>query len=116
MPEFISLIFFKSSAGREPMRDWLLELGEADRRVIGQDLQRLQYRWPVGMPLARHLADGVWEVRSNLPGGKIGRVLFCAHDGALIALHGFMKKTQKTPPAELNLALTRMRAIKGDRP
>lgn len=80
---------------------------------MGQDLQRLQYRWPVGMPLARHLMDGVWEVRSDLPDGKIARVLFCAHDGALFALHGFIKKTRKTPLAELRIARQRMKAIKG---
>jgi hypothetical protein len=61
----ISLVFFRTFGGSEPVRDWLKALLPEDRRIIGQDLQRLQYRWPVGMPLARALSKGLWEVRAN---------------------------------------------------
>jgi phage-related protein len=111
MPEKISLVFFQTAAGNEPVRDWLKALPEADRRVIGQDLQRLQHRWPIGMPLARPLAKGLWEVRSNLPDNRIARVIFCFHETELVALHGFIKKSQKTPKAELDLALDRKKEL-----
>jgi antitoxin HicB len=68
-----------------------------DRRIIGLDLMRVQFGWPIGMPLVRNLKDGLWEVRSDLPGGRIARVMLCFHDSALVALHGFIKKSQKTP-------------------
>ena len=66
--------------GNEPVRDWLKELPQEDRQAIGQDLQRVQYRWPVGMPLARPLGQGLWEVRTNLAGNRIARVIFCFHE------------------------------------
>jgi phage-related protein len=107
-----SLVFYRTETGNEIVRDWLRGLERADRNAIGQDLMRLQFRWPVGMPLCRSLADGVWEVRSNLTTNRIARVLFCFIDGRLLALHGFIKKTQKTPVTELDLARKRMSAFK----
>jgi phage-related protein len=68
---------------------------------------RVQYRWPVGMPLCRSLGDGLWEVRSALPSNRIARVLFSAHQGRIVALHGFIKKTRKTPDEDLALARRR---------
>ena len=47
----ISLIFYRTAAGSEPVRDWLKGLDEVDRQAIGRDLLRAQWRWPVGMPL-----------------------------------------------------------------
>jgi phage-related protein len=87
---------------------WLRELDAADRSIIGQDLMRVQFRWPVGMPLCRSLGGGLWEVRSNLSSNRIARVLFCFDTSRIIALHGFIKKTRKTPDAELQLARKRM--------
>ena len=94
------------------MLDWLRGLAPKDRNTIGQDLMRVQFRWPVGMPLCRPLGGGLWEVRSDLTSNRIARVLFCFSEGRLIALHGFIKKTQKTPDAELALARKRMREFK----
>jgi phage-related protein len=48
-------------------------------------------------------------VRSALPGNREARVLFCPAEGQMVLLHGFMKKTQKTPAADLNLAVKRMK-------
>jgi phage-related protein len=73
---------------------------------------RAQWRWPVGMPLCRAMGRGLWEVRSNLPSGRIARVLFCVDRNELIALHGLIKKTQKTPASDLELARRRMREVK----
>jgi phage-related protein len=90
--------------------DWLKSLPADERKEIGRDLMRVQWRWPVGMPLCRSLDDGLWEVRSNLP-GRIARVLFYIHGGSIVALHGFIKKTQKTAQADLDLAKKRMEEI-----
>ena len=92
--------------------DWLRGLAPKDRNSIGQDLMRVQFRWPIGMPLCRPLGGGLWEVRSDLTSNRIARVLFCFSEGRLIALHGFVKKTQKTPDAELTLARKRMSEFK----
>ena len=51
-------------------------------------------------------------MRSDLTSNRIARVLFCFSEGRLIALHGFIKKTQKTPDVELALARKRMRELK----
>lgn len=107
----IPLVFFRTKTGKEPVRDWLKELDRLDRLEIGRDLQRAQYRWPVGMPLARALSNDLWEIRTDLPSKKIARVFICFHTGTLYALHGFIKKTQKTPDAELDLARRRKKEI-----
>jgi len=107
----IPLLFYRSLAGTEPVLEWIKSLPPDDRREVGRDLMRAQWRWPVGMPLCRHMGDGLWEVRSSLPGGRIARVLFCTHQGSLVALHGFIKKTQKTSPDDLELAKKRMKEV-----
>ena len=105
------VVFYQSANGAEPVREWLKGLSPADRRAAGQDLMRLQYRWPVGMPLCRPIGDGLWEVRTALPSRRIARLLFCFHAGELYVLHGFIKKTQKTPDQDLALARKRMKEI-----
>lgn len=112
-PRRIPVVFYRTRAGAEVVRDWLRSLDEADRNAIGLDLMRVQFRWPVGMPLCRPMGDGLWEVRISLPGNRIARVLFGVHEEKIIALHGFVKKTQKTPPAELTLARKRMKEFTG---
>jgi phage-related protein len=71
----------------------------------------VQYRWPVGMPIARPLGKGLWEVRTTLPSHRIARVIFCFHGEVLVALNGFVKKTQKTPKDEIDLALDRKKEM-----
>lgn len=107
----IPLVFYKSASGSEPVREWLKELDPEDRKAVGLDLMRAQWRWPVGMPLCRPMGDGLWEVRTELPSRRIARVLFCVHACQLVALHGFIKKTQKTPDDELKKARKRQKEI-----
>ena len=61
------------------------------------------------MPLCRPMGDGLWEVRSELPGNRMARVLFSVQQGKILVLHGFIKKSQKTPAADLALARKRNR-------
>ncbi|MBV9612650.1 MAG: type II toxin-antitoxin system RelE/ParE family toxin [Acidobacteriaceae bacterium] len=112
MPE-IPVRFYRTAAGREPVLDWLRALDKEDRQVIGFDLMRVQFGWPIGMPLVRNLGDGLWEVRSDLPSDRIARLLFCFHERLLVVLHGFIKKTQKTSPNDLAIARRRMKEATG---
>lgn len=99
--------FYRSDSGREPVREWLKSLDAADRRIIGEDIKDVEFSWPVGMPLVCSLGREIWEVRSSLPHGRIARVLFCAERECMVLLHGFMKKTRKTPKQDIDLAITR---------
>jgi len=103
----LRVVFFRSELGREPVREWLKELDRDDRKVIGEDIKLVQFRWPLGMPLVGKLEPDLWEVRSRLPGGRIARVCFTVEHGEMALLHGFIKKTQKTPVSDLELARQR---------
>jgi phage-related protein len=70
---------------------------------------RVQYRWPLGMPLVRNLGSALWEIRSALP-TRIARTLFFVHQEEIVLLHGFIKKTRKTPTEDRALALQRKNA------
>lgn len=78
--------------------------------MVGESIKDVEFSWPIGMPLVRSLGRDLWEVRSRLKQGRIARVLFCVENEQMILLHGFIKKTQKTPPGEIDLALKRKRA------
>jgi phage-related protein len=103
--------FYQLSSGREPVREWLKALGDEDRKIVGEDIKDVEFSWPIGMPLCRALGKGLWEVRSDLTHGRIARVLFCIHGGCMVLLHGFIKKTQKTPAADIELATKRRKEI-----
>jgi phage-related protein len=107
----IPLSFWRSAAGREPVREWLRELEKPDRAVIGGDLRTLQFGWPIGMPLVRKLVDRIWELRSTLPSGREARLLFTANGHRIVVLSGFIKKSQKTPAGEIELARRRLREL-----
>jgi phage-related protein len=103
--------FYRSIAGAEPVRDWLRGLPPDDRKIVGRDIATAEFGWPLGMPLCRSLGGGLWEVRSDLPGGRIARVVFCAADGRMVLLHGFVKKTRATPRPDLDLARRRKKEL-----
>lgn len=102
MPKFRAS-FFRTTAGAEPVRDWLLSLSRDDRREIGKDIAYVQYKWPIGKPRVDNLRGGIWEVRSRLA-NRIARVLFAVDGQEIVLLHGFIKKTQRTPSADMELA------------
>jgi phage-related protein len=110
-PHKIPLVFCRSDTGIEPVREWLKELPEVERQAIGQDLLRVQWRWPVGMPLCRPMGEGIWEIRTDLPTRRTARVLIAVHRGHLVALHGFIKKTRTTPEDDLALARKRRKEL-----
>jgi phage-related protein len=108
----LAVVFFRSSAGSEPVREWLRDLDRSDRREIGADILAVQKGWPLGLPLCRSLGKGLWEVRSNLPSRRIGRVILAFDGDVIVLLNGFIKKTQKTPVSEIETALKRLKEMK----
>jgi phage-related protein len=109
IPKPLSLQFWRSNGGREPTRDWFRSLLKADREVLGDDLRRVQFGWPLGMPLVKHLGSGLWELRSSLQGRREARVIFIVDDLGIVVLNGFIKKSQKTPLKEIELAKDRLK-------
>lgn len=110
-PKKLTVAFYRSRSGAEPVREWLKGLPTEDRQTLGHDLRLVELGWPIGMPLCRPLGGGLWEVRSALPSSRIARVLFCATAGHMVLLHAFIKKTQKAPDSELDLARRRQKEI-----
>jgi phage-related protein len=111
----IPALFYQSESGKQPVRDWLMKLDVADRKTIGTDIKTVEFGWPIGMPTCRAMGKGLYEVRSSLSGGRIARVLFCIYNEQMVLLHGFIKKTQKTPKQELELALDRKNKVETSR-
>lgn len=102
----VQAVFYRTEAGGEPVRAWLKGLpSREDRKRIGEDIKTVEFGWPVGMPVCRSLGSGIYEVRSNLDQNRIARVLFYFDKNQqMVLLHGFIKKTQKTPDEDLKLA------------
>lgn len=105
--KIIEVIFYCSDNGNEPVREWLLSLDPIDRKTIGEDIMVAEFGWPIGMPVVKNLEKGLWEIRSNISDGKISRVIFTVQGKKMVLLHGFVKKTQKTPKHDLDLARKR---------
>ena len=108
----LTVVFFRSEVGAEPVREWLLDLSREDRKTVGQDIKTAQYGWPLGMPLIRKLEPGLWEVRSHISAG-IARTVFTVDEGLMVLLHGFVKKSARTPAGELKVARHRLAKLRG---
>jgi phage-related protein len=107
IPYVLSVVFYRTESGKEPVREWLKELSKEDKRKIGEDIKTAQLGWPLGMPLIRKIQKDLWEVRTTLESG-IARVFFTVDEEYMILLHGFIKKSKKTPQHELNTAIVRL--------
>ncbi len=107
----IEVVFFRTAAGMEPVRRWLLGMPKADRTRIGDDIRTVEFGWPIGMPVCRPLGGGLYEVRSNIADG-IARTIFAIDGDEMVLLHGFVKKSQKAPKPELDLARARWKQFR----
>ena len=103
----LTVVFFRTGSGHEPVREWLKSLDKMDRKAIGEDIKLIQFRWPLGMPLVRKMEPDLWEVRTRLSGGRIARVFFTVRAHQMALLHGFLKKARKTPASDLKVARSR---------
>ncbi|MDQ6618118.1 MAG: type II toxin-antitoxin system RelE/ParE family toxin [Pseudomonadota bacterium] len=108
LPNRLNALFFRTTNGNEPVRDWLKGLTKEQRKAIGEDIAYVQFKWPIGKPRVDHLRGSIWEVRSSL-GNRIARTLFAVESGQMILLHGFIKKTQRTPNDDIQLAERRLK-------
>lgn len=111
MEPLLNVHFYATDLGAEPVREWLKQLPAIERRTIGEDIKTVQFGWPLGMPLVRHMGGGIWEVRIRLE-NRIARVLFVLEGATMVLLHGFIKKTQTTPQADLDLAKERLKQLR----
>lgn len=107
----IEAVFYELPSGNEPVREWLKDLSDRDKKIIGRDIAMAEYGWPIGMPTCKSLKGGLYEIRSDLSSNRIARVIFCIYAGKMVLLHGFIKKTQKIEDADLELARKRKREI-----
>lgn len=105
--------FYIAKSGREPVRDWLRELDNADKKTIGEDIATLQYSWPIGKPKCAPIVGrrGLYEIRSSISSGRIARILFVLRGSKLVLLHAFIKKSRKTPPKEIAIGVSRQNEI-----
>ncbi|BBV97901.1 type II toxin-antitoxin system RelE/ParE family toxin [Pseudomonas monteilii] len=106
VPPTLIVSFYHTEAGSEPVREWLADLPRDQKRMIGTEIKTVQIGWPIGMPVVRKLEKGLWEVRVNLV-DTIARVLFTVDGSVMVLLHGFIKKSQKTPASDLETARQR---------
>ena len=107
----LEVVFFKTGAGTEPVRDWLKALSATDRKTMGENIKTVQFGWPLGMPLVDHLGGDIWEVRSRLD-TRIARTLFATEGDTMVLLHAFIKKQQQTPKSDLDLAKERLKQLR----
>jgi phage-related protein len=104
----LSVEFYRESNGNEPVRNWLQSLDKPVKIIVGEDISKVQFRWPLEMPLIRNLGGGIHELRSHVPNGII-RILFMVTNKRMLLLHGFIKKTQKLPSQDYNIAKERVK-------
>ncbi len=79
--------------------------------MLGEDLKTVQFGWPLGMPLVKHIEGEIWELRSKISGG-ISRIFFILDKNNMILIHAFMKKQQRTPKQDLDLARARVKQLR----
>jgi len=107
----LNVYFFATETNNEPVRQWLQSLTSKDKKLIGEDIKTIQFGWPLGMPLVRHIDGEIWEIRSRLSEG-IARILFLLDGNSMILIHAFIKKQQKTPKPDLDLAKHRVKQLR----
>ncbi len=108
----LQVVFYQSENKKEPVREWLKSLSQGEKKLLGEAIKTVQFSYPIGMPLVRKMSPDLWEVRVNLS-DKIARVLFTIKNQKMILLHGFIKKSQKTPNKELEIAEVRLKNLQG---
>ena len=109
----LQVFFYRSSLGTEPVKVWINSLSLEERKTIGEEIKLVQLGWPIGMPLVRNLRGGLWEIRIRLV-NRIARVVFAMYECNIVLLHGFIKKQQETPKADLQLAVKRLKSLQKD--
>ena len=105
------VLFYQTSSGREPAREFLRDRPKEDRAKVGALLTELQSGQRMGMPYARYLGKKLWELRVIGKEGHIRVIYFTPTRECIYILHGFIKKTAKMPEKDWLLAMARKRNI-----
>ena len=107
----LKAVFFKSENDNQPCRDFILSLSRKDKTEVRAKIFEVQKGFPMGLPLVRKMDSDLWEIRTEITDG-ICRIFFTIKDDTMILLHGFVKKSQKTPKQELKTAKNRLTNFK----
>lgn len=104
MPKF-EVEFYEKLNGEQPAKEFLLGLDKKMRAKMVDTITILQDNgYELREPYSKHLSEGIFELRAKM-GSDITRVLYFFYvDRHIILTNGFIKKTQKTPPAEIEKA------------
>ena len=99
------VLFYQKADGSEPVKQFLNSLDKKMRAKMVRTIEALQNKGnDLREPYSKHLDDGIFELRAKV-GTDISRVLYFFFIGQrVIVTNGFIKKTQKTPKKEINLA------------
>lgn len=110
MSNQIAIDFFETDTGAKPVYEWLRSLPKGDRKIIGDDIRRIEEEWPLTMPVCRNVPKikGVWELRTRTERLKSVRIFFTIEDGYAVLLHSFIKKQQVTPYPMIDIAAQRL--------
>jgi len=108
----ITALFYENENGKKPVREWITSLSDDDKKTIGEDIKTVEYGFPIGMPVCRKLESKLYEVRSNVSDKRMARVIFTVISECMILLHDFIKKSQKTPKSDIDLAIKRKKEIR----
>jgi phage-related protein len=106
-----NVAFFETASGKQPVREFIKKLSKEDQKKVGADIRVVQDSFPLGLPLVRKLKPELWEIRSLIKDG-ISRVFFTFFDKKIILLHAIVKKMQKTPMKEIDVAIERLKEFK----
>lgn len=109
------IFFYKDTKGNNPIEKFILGLGKGNKVLVAktrQGIEKLRNKAYHKEPLSKHLESGLWELRIK-SGTDILRIIYTFHKGRIIILlHVFIKKQQKTPVDEINIARKRLKEIK----
>jgi phage-related protein len=108
--KILKAVFIRTQAGGEPVKDWLKTLPQEERKTIGFKIKEVEFGWPIGMPLTKAIGEGLWEIRVSLgETERTARIIFGLDGNKMLLLHGFIKKTRKTPKPDIEIARHRLK-------
>ncbi len=109
------IIFYQDSSGKNPVEEFLLKLSDSNLVLVTKtrtSLEKLRNRAYHREPFSKHIESGLWELRIK-SGTDILRIIYTFKKGRIIVLlHIFVKKKQKMPAQELEIARKRLDEIK----
>ena len=94
--------FYRTEAGKEPVRDWLTNMNSADRKIVSSDIASVEFGWPRRMPAWESGTDDILEIRSTIENGSAeARTYFVVEGNVMLLLHGHKLETARGDEIEL---------------